>query len=139
MTHDEIGKALGLMPSELWRCVAIARNVEKMRGCADLWDEKVKRVVMVRGTGNTTGMLIDALVAVSNGQTVRISAYERAYQNKLVKQAQSWAVKLKLDPKLIVGFDHRPDHGRDSQRVWVDHYLGPAGMGHWESNHATVR
>jgi hypothetical protein len=131
MTHDEIGKALGLLPSELQRCVGVARNVERMKGCADLWDPAVKRSALTRQTGRTTEMLVHALVHASHGELVRLSAHNRAWEAKLVKQARQWATKLKLDTNLIQGSHGANPQGRYDGQVFVDHYLGPAGMGRW--------
>ena len=129
MTYDEIGKALGLLPSVLWRCVGAGRNVEKMRGCADLWDPQVRHAAMTRQTGRTTEMLIAALQRVSEGGTVRISAHDVALECRLVRQLKSWAAKLKLDTNLIRA--HQRGQGSYGGEVFVDHYLGPAGMGRW--------
>ena len=131
MTYDEIGKALGLLPSELYRCVGVARNVEKMRGCSDLWEPSAKHAALTRQTGRTTEMLIAALKRVSEGAVVRISAYDVAWECKLVRQLKSWAAKLKLDTNLIRA--HQRGQGTYGGEVFADHYLGPAGMGRWPS------
>ena len=129
MTCDEIRKALGLIPSEMWRGVGVARNVEKMRGCGDLWESGVRHAVMTRQTGRTTEMLVAALQRMREGGTVRISAYDAAWEAKLVRQLKGWAAKLKLDTNLIRA--HQRGQGIYGGEVFVDHYLGPAGMGRW--------
>lgn len=140
MTHDEIRKALGLLPSEMWRCVGVARNVEKMRGCSDLWEAGARHAVMTRQTGRTTEMLVAALQRMSEGGTVRISAYDAAWEAKLVRQLKSWAAKLKLDTNRIYPHKRGANHqGCYEGQVFVDHYLGPAGMGRWESDNAAIR
>jgi len=136
MTYDEIGKALGLLPSELWEGVAIGENVKKMRGCADLWERGAKDAARTRGTGRTTVMMVGALQAMSEGRAVVVCAYDAAWESKIVRQIKVWAEKLKLDPKLVRGQKRSTSPvGSDGAKMFVDHYLGPPGMGRWEATH----
>lgn len=135
MKADEIAKAIGLMPEKLWRCCAVAENIKQMRGCADLWDPGVQRAVTSRRTGRSTAMMVAALEAMSEGTPVWISAYEQSWEEKIVRQVRAWAEKLGLDPKLVMPGRRRPrGPGRDDDNkgVYVDHYLGPSGMGRFD-------
>jgi plasmid stabilization system protein ParE len=132
MTTEQVAKAIGLIPNRLWKCMAVAENVRKMRGCADLWDTKVQQAVWTRGTGRSTEMMVHALVEMSEGKPVYISAFDAPWEHKIVRQLQVWAEKLELDPKLVHSFRHARERGRrpdDHKGVYVDHYLGPDGMG----------
>lgn len=129
MTHEQVARALGLMPPELWRCCAVAENVKRGRGLSDFWDPKVKREVLGRGTGRSTSLMVQALVDVSQGKAVTISAYEPSWEAKMVRQIKAWAEKLGLDAKLV--YAARRSAGPNHKGLYVDHYLGPDGWGKW--------
>lgn len=133
MTEEQIAKALGFLPFDLWQCVATAENVKKLRGCLDLWENKAKATAMTRGTGRSTQILIAALSELSEGKNVVIAAYDPKWEDKMANQARSWAKKLGLNPDGIQT-KRRQRRAPDTEDValYVDHYLGPEGMGSFE-------
>ena len=128
MQADEIAKKLDLMPSKLWRCVAIAKNVQELRGTYDLWNMAHQTDLLTRGTGRTTEVIVRALVEVSRGQPVWLSAHHEHQELDMVRRAQAWAVRLGFDPKLVLSwrrfkFDESQSmRSVDLRGVFVDHY-----------------
>ena len=134
MTRNEIAKAIGFIPFELWRCVAVAENVKQMRGCANLWEPGPKHACLTRRTGRSTEMMLEALVEVSEGREVWIAGWEQSWEEKMVRQVRMWADKLGLDPKLVKPHRRRPrgpGRDEDNKGVYVDHYMGPSSMADW--------
>lgn len=128
MQADEIAKRIGLMPSKLWKCMAVANNIKAMHGQLDLWNCKHHNDLLTRGTGRSTEVLVHALVDVSKGNPVWISAYQAHWEEKMVRQAQAWAERLGFDPKLVYSLRRERERGRhaddDHRGVYVDHYQG---------------
>lgn len=83
----------------------------------------------MRGKGLTTGMLISALVALSQGKKVRIAAYRCAYAEQLIHQLKEMAAKLNIpvDKLSKQGYDfsdrsHQQHRGYDGM-IFDDHYI----------------
>lgn len=127
MQADEIAKALGLIPSKLWKCIAVAENIRKSQGTIDLWEAQNHHEVLHRGTGRSTAILVRALVDVSKGNPVWISAFQEHWEDKMTRQTQAWAERLGFDPKLVYSLRRSRNRGvpeGEIRGVYVDHYQG---------------
>ena len=128
MTERTIMQALELLPWAMWRGVAIGENVKRMRRLYNPWDPTHKREALTRGTGRSTRILVEALVKVSKGRLVYISAWDFSWENKMVDQARMWADRLGLDPKLVMAYRRAelPIRRRAffEDCVFTDHYFG---------------
>lgn len=84
------------------------------------FDEFARRHRDKRGSGRTTKMLVEAVVASQN-ETVAIRAYSPRYTDDLVARARQMAVMLNLDPKRI---EVATAPRGIAATVFLDHYGG---------------
>jgi hypothetical protein len=96
---------------------ALAKKIGLARPCG---------VPGVRRSGNTTSMLLEALVEVTKGKRVFILAHDARYAHDLVRQLRRWALQLGMGVPMngIVPLTERGLGVRDDGHtaIFVDHF-----------------
>jgi hypothetical protein len=115
MTEAAVMARLGLRP---WaEVVAAAREGSKSRGDRNPQDA-------LRQSGRTWKMLVQAVVASSEGKQVVIEGHCPEYERELRDQARSWCRSCGIDPKLIVQPTRKQLRGKqDRYTFFTDHYV----------------
>lgn len=98
LTTDEVRKALELDPFEGF---ARKRLNEPLSEVAQIASQEVE--FGPRRTGRTTRMLCSVLAACSTGRIAAVYAKPMPQENAIKEKAREWAVRLGINPKLIVG------------------------------------
>lgn len=102
LTAEDVRKALGFVPFE-----GYARRQENStvgHRISEMMSDASKEItIRPRATGRSVRMLCSALAAISAGRPVAIYAKPQSLEHILKERAQEMAVKLGLNPKLILG------------------------------------
>lgn len=97
LTADDVRKALELTPFE-----GFARK-KASEPPSDKLSSEGKLSIGQRMSGRSTRMICSALAAASTGRRVALYAKPMVLENVLKDRSREWAVKLGLNPDLIVG------------------------------------
>lgn len=121
--------------TEEMRKIGILPRREFLRDRAQKWIEEAKagdfdryppfeldEILRERGTGRTTGMLLEALQVVRGGSPVLIMAYQGTYARELRARLLGWCETLGLGTDLVMR--QEPRIVPRGMRMFYDHYKG---------------
>jgi hypothetical protein len=121
----EFMQQLGLLPWDVFRGIAIARNYERMQDQGDIWDSTFQEEVTTKGTGRTTRQMVFALIEVYRGQQVYFSADTAEQEDRMTAQTRDWLSHFGLMRSMCASYrrDRKrgPAAGNGKVRVIHDH------------------
>lgn len=102
LTVEEVRKALELVPFEGYARKHEYADARQL--VSEMMSDASKEIIIIPcKTGRSTRMICSMLATISSGRPVAIYAKPQAVEHALKDQAQAWAEKLGLNPRLILG------------------------------------
>lgn len=96
LTAEEVQQRLGLLDPDIFALQAIHRNTQESQG-----DPELRLRDVPRRTGRTKRILIGAMVELSKGNAVYVSASTLHGERQMLDEGRHMARILGLDPEMV--------------------------------------